>query len=270
MLKNTIETVEYIHDKVQTKPEIGIVLGTGLGGLVKEIEIKHELPYEEIPHFAVSTVETHQGKLIFGTIGNKNVVAMQGRFHYYEGYGMRQITYPIRVMKMLGIKQLLVSNAAGGLNPEFDLGDLMMVTDHINLFPANPLRGPNIDQLGDRWPDMYDTYDPGLRKKMKAIASDQGIPLKEGVYCGVPGPNLETPAEYKFLRTIGGDAVGMSTIPEVIVARHMNIPVAAVSIITDLCSPEKLKPVDINEIIQTAMKSEPFLSTLFKELIINS
>ena len=195
---------------------------------------------------------------------------MQGRFHYYEGYSMQQVTFPIRVMKMLGIQELYISNAAGGLNPEFVQGDIMILQDHIDLFPANPLRGPNLDELGDRWVDMYQQYNPEMISKAKAIAKDLGLKVQSGVYCGVAGPNLETAAEYKYLRTIGGDAVGMSTIPEVIVARHMNIPVFAVSIITDMCSPETLKAVDIPEIIATAGKAEPKMTKLIKELIARS
>ncbi len=270
MLKTIIETTEFIHEKIGGKPDIGIVLGTGLGGLVSEIDITDELAYEDIPNFPVSTVESHSGKLLFGHLGGKKVVAMQGRFHYYEGYSMQQVTFPIRVMKMLGIQQLFISNAAGGLNPKFKQGDIMILDDHIDLFPANPLRGPNLDELGDRWVDMYEQYNPQMIQDAKILASELGIKVHTGVYCGVAGPNLETAAEYKYLRTIGGDAVGMSTIPEVIVARHMNIPVFAVSIITDMCTPETLKPVDIPEIIDTAAKAEPNMTKLIKELIAKS
>ncbi|MEO9533088.1 MAG: purine-nucleoside phosphorylase [Crocinitomicaceae bacterium] len=267
MLKKIIETTEFIHEKIGGKPDIGIVLGTGLGGLVNEMEITDELSYDEIPNFPVSTVESHSGKLLFGHLAGKKVVAMQGRFHYYEGYNMKEVTFPIRVMKLLGIQQLYISNAAGGLSPDFKQGDLMVLNDHIDLFPDNPLRGKNLDELGERWSDMYQQYDPGLRATAFEIAKEQGIDLKEGIYCGVSGPNLETAAEYKYLRIIGGDAVGMSTVPEVIVARHMNIPVFAVSIITDMCTPETLKAVNVPEIIETAMKSEPIMTKLIKELI---
>ena len=267
MLKKIIETTEFIHEKIGGKPDIGIVLGTGLGGLVKEMEITDELSYDEIPNFPVSTVESHSGKLLFGHLAGKKVVAMQGRFHYYEGYNMKEVTFPIRVMKLLGIQQLYISNAAGGLSPDFKQGDLMVLNDHIDLFPDNPLRGENLDELGERWSDMYQQYDPSLRATAFEIAKEQGIDLKEGIYCGVSGPNLETAAEYKYLRIIGGDAVGMSTVPEVIVARHMNIPVFAVSIITDMCTPETLKAVNVPEIIETAMKSEPIMTKLIKELI---
>lgn len=270
MLKKIIETTEFIHDKIGGKPEVGIVLGTGLGGLATEIDITDELSYEEIPNFPVSTVESHSGKLLFGHLSGKKVVAMQGRFHYYEGYSMQEVTFPIRVMKMLGVQKLFISNAAGGLNPDFSLGDIMLLTDHIDLFPENPLRGPNIEELGNRWPDMFEQYDPKLRQLAHEVAPNLGINLKEGVYCGVSGPNLETAAEYRYLKTIGGDAVGMSTIPEVIVARHMDIPVCAVSIITDMCTPEELKAVDIQEIIATAGKSEPKMTELIKELIARS
>ncbi|MFT4602706.1 MAG: purine-nucleoside phosphorylase [Arenicella sp.] len=270
MLKKIIETTEFIHNQIGGQPEIGIVLGTGLGGLVAEIDITDELSYEDIPNFPVSTVESHSGKLLFGHLGGKKVLAMQGRFHYYEGYSMQEVTFPIRVMKMLGIQKLFVANAAGGLNPKFNQGDIMMINDHIDLFPDNPLRGANIDQLGERWVDMYQQYNPELMTLAKSIAKDLKIELKEGVYCGVPGPNLETAAEYKYLRTIGGDAVGMSTIPEVIVARHMEIPVFAVSIITDMCTPDTLKAVDIPEIIATAGKAEPQMTSLIKEMIAKS
>lgn len=270
MLKTIIETAEFIHNEIGGKPDVGIILGTGLGALANEIEITDELSYSDIPNFPVSTVESHSGKLLFGHLAGKKVAAMQGRFHYYEGYSMQQVTFPVRVMKMLGVQQLFISNAAGGLNPDFQLGDLMMLTDHIDLFPANPLRGTNINELGERWPDMYEQYDLETRNLAKEIASEQGVELKEGVYCGVSGPNLETAAEYKYLRTIGGDAVGMSTIPEVIVARHMNLPVFALSIITDMCTPEQLKPVNIEEIIGTAMKAEPKMTKLIKELIARS
>ena len=267
MLKRIIETTDYIHEKVGEKPEIGIVLGTGLGGLVKEIELTHELNYSEIPNFPISTVESHSGKLLFGHLGGKKVIAMQGRFHYYEGYSMQEVTFPIRVMKMLGIQQLFISNAAGGLNPEFDEGEIMIINDHIDLFPSNPLRGPNIDELGDRWVDMYQQYNPDLITKALAVAKEIGIKVKQGVYCGVSGPNLETAAEYKYLRTIGADAVGMSTVPEVIVGRHMNIPVFAVSIITDMCTPETLKAVNVPELIAIATKAEPKMTELIKEMI---
>ena len=249
MLKKIIETAEYIHELVPIQPEIGIVLGTGLGGLAREIDVKYSLDYATIPNFAVSTVESHSGKLLFGTLGGKNVVAMQGRFHYYEGYSMQEVTFPIRVMKMLGIKKLFLSNASGGVNPEFEIGEIMIVNDHINLFPSNPLIGPNIDQLGNRFPDMSQTYDPKMINLAEEIANEKKIKISQGVYAGLTGPTLETPAEYKYLRTIGADTVGMSTIPEVIVARHMDIPCFAISIITDLGVEGKIEKVTVEKVI---------------------
>ncbi|MCS7162185.1 MAG: purine-nucleoside phosphorylase, partial [Bacteroidia bacterium] len=228
------ETLEYIRRYFDGEVEVGIVLGTGLGRLAEAIEKEHQLAYNFIPHFPISTVESHFGRLIFGRLGGKRVVAMQGRFHYYEGYTMYQITYPIRIMKLLGAHTLLLSNAAGALNPSFQLGDLMIITDHINQLPENPLRGMNLDQLGPRFPDMSAPYHPELIQRARAIAQRLNIPVREGVYVAVPGPNLETRAEYRFLRIIGGDAVGMSTVPECIVANHMGMRVFAMSIITDI------------------------------------
>ncbi|MEN3041552.1 MAG: purine-nucleoside phosphorylase [Bacteroidia bacterium] len=261
------ETLEYIRRYFQGEVEVGIVLGTGLGRLAEAIEKEHQLAYNFIPHFPISTVESHFGRLIFGRLGGKRVVAMQGRFHYYEGYNMYQITYPIRIMKLLGAHTLLLSNAAGALNLAFQLGDLMIITDHINLLPENPLRGINLDQLGPRFPDMSAPYDPDLISKAKAIASRLGIAPREGVYVAVPGPNLETRAEYRFLRIIGGDAVGMSTVPECIVANHMGMRVFAMSIITDIGDPDNLKSVSLEEIIQVANESEPKLTQIFTELV---
>ncbi|MCX8111617.1 MAG: purine-nucleoside phosphorylase [Bacteroidia bacterium] len=261
------ETLEYIRRYFQGEVEIGIVLGTGLGRLADAIEKVHQLAYNFIPHFPISTVESHFGRLIFGQLGGKKVVAMQGRFHYYEGYNMYQITYPIRIIKLLGAHTLLLSNAAGALNLSFELGDLMIITDHINLLPENPLRGMNLDQLGPRFPDMSAPYHPELINRAKAIAHRLGIPVREGVYVAVPGPNLETRAEYRFLRIIGGDAVGMSTVPECIVANHMGMRVFAMSIITDLGDPDNLKPVSLEEIIRVANGSEPKLTQIFTELV---
>ncbi|GAA5020837.1 purine nucleoside phosphorylase [Marivirga lumbricoides] len=261
------EATIYIQSVVDYKPEVGIILGTGLGALVEDIEIHQKISYKDIPNFPVSTVETHSGFLIFGELSGKKVVAMQGRFHYYEGYSMQQVTMPVRVMKLLGIQYLFISNAAGGLNPSLKLSDVMVINDHINLFPENPLRGANLDEFGSRFPDMYEPYDRKLIEKAMEVAKDAGINLQEGVYAGVPGPNLETPAEYKYLETIGADAVGMSTIPENIVARHMQLPVFAISVITDLCTPEQLKPVSIPEIIGAAMKAQPKMMRIFKGLL---
>ncbi|WNB18398.1 purine-nucleoside phosphorylase [Marivirga arenosa] len=265
--KEIKEAKEYITKMIDFKPEVGIILGTGLGALVDDIEIEYSFSYKDIPNFPVSTVETHSGKLIFGELSGKKVVAMQGRFHYYEGYSMTQVVMPVRLMYLLGIKYLFISNAAGGLNKNLELSDLMIIKDHINLFPENPLRGKNLDEYGGRFPDMYDAYDPTLIEKAKSIAKQQNIDIKEGVYAGVAGPNLETPAEYKYLDIIGADAVGMSTIPENIAARHIQIPVFAVSVITDLCYPEKLKPAEIPEIIGAAMNAEPKMTKIFKELL---
>lgn len=259
--------MRYIKSRASLPPEFGIILGTGLGGLIQEIEVEEVIDYDNIPHFPISTVESHHGKLIFGQLSGKPVLAMQGRFHYYEGYTMQQVVFPVRVMKLLGIQKLFVSNAAGGLNPAFGISELMILNDHINLLPANPLTGRNIEELGIRFPDMLDCYDPEMIAKAQEIAQKHQIKSHTGVYVSVPGPNLETPAEYKFLRIIGADAVGMSTVPEVIAARQMSLPVFAVSVITDLCSPEALKPVSIEEVIAAAQKAEPSLTLLMKELV---
>ena len=267
MFKKIVETTEFIHNNVPFKPEIGVILGTGLGGLVKEIEVKFELKYSKIPNFPVSTVESHSGKLIFGTLGGKNVIAMQGRFHYYEGYDMKQVTFPVRVMKMLGIKSLFVSNASGGVNPDFKVGEIMIINDHINLFPEHPLRGRNMDELGPRFPDMSETYDKNMIHLALNIAEENNIDVSTGTYAGLTGPTLETPAEYTYMRVIGADTVGMSTVPEVIVARHMNIPVFAVSIITDLGVPGKIRKVSLEDVVAVANKQEPCMTTIMKELI---
>ncbi|MCS7297704.1 MAG: purine-nucleoside phosphorylase [Bacteroidia bacterium] len=261
------ETLDYIRRYFKGEAEVGIVLGTGLGRLAEVIEKEHQLAYNFIPHFPISTVESHFGRLIFGRLGGKRVVAMQGRFHYYEGYSMYQITYPIRIMKLLGVHTLLLSNAAGALNLSFNLGDLMIIRDHINLLPENPLRGINLDQFGPRFPDMSSPYHPELIAHAKTIAARLGIPLREGVYVAVAGPNLETRAEYRFLRIIGGDAVGMSTVPECIVANHMGMRVFAMSIITDIGDPDNLKPVSLEEIIKVANDAEPKLTQIFVELL---
>lgn len=268
MLENIQLTTEFIKRKIgDFEPEVGIILGTGLGGLVNEIEIMHKLLYSNIPNFPISTLEFHSGKLIFGILSGKRVVAMQGRLHYYEGYNMKQITFPVRVMKMLGIKQLLVSNASGALNPDYRKGDLMIIEDHINMQPDNPLRGRNDDTLGPRFPDMSQPYNPDMVTAGMEIASKNNITCHKGVYVSVSGPNLETKAEYRFLRIIGGDAVGMSTVPEVIVANHMGLPVFAISVLTDEGFPETLKPVSVEEIIKIAIEAEPRMTLILKELI---
>jgi len=261
------ETVEFLEKRGIVKPEIGIVLGTGLSDLVREMEVEKELSYNVIPNFPIATVEFHLGKLIYGTLRGKKVVALQGRFHYYEGYSMDQIVLPVRVLKLLRVKLVLLSNAAGALNPGFKRGSLMLVDDHINLQPENPLRGLNIDELGPRFPDMSRPYDKKMNSLLKEIALSKGIQLNEGVYVSVQGPNLETRAEYRFLRTIGADAVGMSTVPEVIACNHMKLPCCCISVLTDECDPVNLKPVDISEIIETAKQAEPNLTALYCELI---
>lgn len=268
MLESIYSTTEYIKKRIgDFEPEAGIILGTGLGGLVNEIEIEKQLMYSNIPGFPISTLEFHSGKLIFGTLGGKKVVAMQGRLHYYEGYNMQQITLPVRVMKMLGIKTLFVSNASGSLNPEFRKGDLMVIEDHINLQPMNPLIGRNDSDLGPRFPDMSEPYRHDLINKGLKIAAANNITCHKGVYVAVTGPNLETRAEYRYLRIIGGDAVGMSTVPEVIVANHMGLPVFAISVLTDEGFPEQLKPVSVEEILAVAQEAEPKLTLILKELI---
>jgi len=261
------ETVDVIRKFTKEEYPVGIILGTGLGGVVKEIDVKHEIVYEDLPHFPLSTVESHHGKLIFGTINSKNVVAMQGRFHYYEGYSMKQITFPVRVMKFLGVKTLLVSNACGGMNPVYKRGDIMLMSDHINLLGDNPLIGKNEDDFGPRFPDMSEPYSEELIELAEEIALENKIKVQLGVYVAVPGPNLETKAEYRFLRTIGADVVGMSTIPENIVANHMGMKVLGISIITDECFPDSLKPVNVDQIIATAMEAEPKMTLIMKEVI---
>lgn len=267
MIRKIAETMEFIRTKTNEFFDVGIVLGTGLGGLVREIDIEHEIDYSEIPHFPLSTVESHQGKLIFGKIGEKKVVAMQGRFHFYEGYSMQQITYPIRVMKFLGVNTLLLSNACGGMNPLFRRGDIMIMTDHINLIGDNPLIGPNIDELGPRFPDMSEPYSKELIELAEDVALEYGIRTQKGVYIAVSGPNLETRAEYRFLRATGADVVGMSTIPECIVANHMGMSVLAFSIITDECFPDSLQKVNLQEIVTAAMTAEPKMTMIMKEVI---
>ena len=266
MLEHIQETIKYINKQIDVKPEVGIILGTGLGGLVNEIEIIHSIPYESIPNFPVSTVEGHQGRLIFGLLGGKNVVAMQGRFHYYEGYTMSEVTFPVRVLKFLGIEALLLSNASGGVNPSFEVGDIMFITDHINLMP-NPLIGTNIEELGPRFPDMSEAYDKHLMKEATKIARRHNIKYQQGVYAGVSGPTFETPAEYKYIHILGADAVGMSTIPEVIVARHMNLTCFAVSIISDLGIEGKIVEISHQEVIDSASVAEPKMTIIIKELI---
>lgn len=269
-------TLEHIQEATQFLeqqtnrfiPKTGIILGTGLGALVQDIDIEYSIDYETIPHFPLSTVESHKGRLLFGTLAGKKVVCMQGRFHYYEGYSMQQVTFPIRVMKLLGIEQLIVSNAAGGLNDQYQVSDLMVINDHIGLFlPENPLIGTNLATLGDRFPDMSEPYDASLIEKALQIAKAHGIRVHAGVYVSVTGPQLETKAEYRMLRQLGADAVGMSTVPEVIVARHMDLPVFGISVITDMCIPEQLEKAEIQKILAAAYKAEPNMTLMIKELL---
>lgn len=267
MVDQLNETVNYLKNEGVDAPEIGIVLGTGLGGLVSEISVIKEFDYDKIPHFPVSTVESHHGKLIYGTIRNKKVLVMQGRFHYYEGYDMKQITFPIRVMKLIGVKNLLISNAAGAVNLAYKKSSLMLITDHINLYPDNPLRGKNNNDFGPRFPDMSEPYSNTMNNLLRGIAKEKGILLNEGVYVPVSGPNLETRAEYRMIRMLGGDAVGMSTVPEVIVANHMKLPCCAISVLTDECDPDNLAPVALSEILEAAAVAEPHLTALYTELI---
>ena len=268
MLRQQInETAQVIQQQIPDTPEIGIILGTGLGALAKEIDTTATISYEELPHFPISTVETHAGRLILGKLGNKQVIAMQGRFHYYEGYSMQQITFPVRVMKALGCHTLLVSNACGGMNPLFSPGEIMIMSDHINLLGDNPLIGPNDDSLGPRFPDMSEPYTHQLIEMAENIALEEKIKVQKGVYVALQGPCLETRAEYRFLRATGADVVGMSTVPEVIVAVHSSMRVLGLSVITDSCLPDALEPVDITRIIKTAREAEPNLTLIMKRVI---
>jgi purine-nucleoside phosphorylase len=267
IVEKIAETTRFLKEKGFTGVSTAIVLGTGLGSFIDRVEVLQQILYNEIPHFPTSTVESHKGKLILAVAENKKILIMQGRFHYYEGYSMQQITFPVRVFKELGITNLLLSNAAGGMNPEYKKGDLVLLTDHINLQPENPLRGLHEPALGPRFPDMSQPYDTRLSKLFIKKALDLSIPLKQGIYVAVPGPNLETRAEYRFLRVIGADMVGMSTVPEVIVANQIGLRCAAVSVITDECDPENLQPVNIEEIIAVAGKADQKLSGVFKGVI---
>lgn len=261
------ETIKVIKGRTEFKPKIGIILGTGLGKLAESIEKEISIPYKELPYFPEATVESHEGRLLFGNLSGKKVVAMQGRFHYYEGYSMQEITFPVRVMKYLGCEYLIVSNACGGVNPYFKRGDIMLICDHINLLPDNPLRGKNDDSLGPRFPDMFNAYDKALIELAEITALNQGISVKKGVYVAMQGPCFETFAEYRMIRNIGGDAVGMSTVPEVIVARHMGMKVLGISIITDLCFPDIPQPVSHEIVIKAANEAEPKLTKLVEEVI---
>jgi len=261
------EAGEFIQSKTKIKPRIGIILGTGLGDLTKEIEIESKLSYQNIPYFAVSTTPGHEGSLILGRLVGKMIIAMQGRFHFYEGYSLEEITFPLRVMKYLGVNIIIESNAAGGMNPNFKAGDLMVITDHINLIGNNPLIGPNDDKLGPRFVDMCEPYDKELIELYEKVAMRERIRIHRGVYVAVSGPNLETPAEYRFLRLIGADAVGMSTVPEVIVAKHSGLKVLGISCITDECFPDKLEPVNLAKLIKVANLAEPKMTRLIKGIL---
>ena len=266
MLEKIQETTEFLRSKIHTNPKTSIILGTGLGKLAEEITDKYEISYQDIPHFPVSTVEGHSGKLIFGKLGDKDIMAMQGRFHFYEGYSMKEVTFPIRVMRELGIQTLFVSNAAGGMNPDFEIGDLMIIRDHINFFPEHPLRGKNIP-YGPRFPDMSEAYSKDLIREADKIAEEKGIKVQHGIYIGTQGPTFETPAEYKMFHILGADAVGMSTVPEVIVANHCGIKVFGVSVITDLGVEGKIVEVSHEEVQKAADEAQPRMTTIMRELI---
>ena len=266
MLERIQRTAAFLKERMHTQPETAIILGTGLGSLVHEITDKYEISYEDIPHFPVSTVEGHSGKLIFGKLGDKDIMAMQGRFHFYEGYAMTEVTFPVRVMRELGIKTLFVSNAAGGMNPAFEIGDLMIITDHINFFPEHPLRGKNIP-YGPRFPDMSEAYNKELICKADQIAAEKGIKVQHGIYIGTQGPTYETPAEYRMFRILGADAVGMSTVPEVIVANHCGIRVFGISVITDLGVEGKIVEVTHEDVQKAADAAQPLMTTIMRELI---
>ena len=266
MLERIQETAAFLRSKMRTQPQTAIILGTGLGSLANEITDKYEIGYETIPNFPVSTVEGHSGKLIFGKLDDKDIMAMQGRFHYYEGYAMTEVTFPIRVMRELGIQTLFISNAAGGMNPDFEIGDLMIITDHINFFPEHPLRGKNIP-YGPRFPDMSEAYNKGLIQKANEIAQEKGIKVQHGIYIGTQGPTYETPAEYKMFRILGADAVGMSTVPEVIVANHCGIRVFGMSVITDLGVEGKIVEVTHEEVQKAADAAQPLMTSIMRELI---
>ncbi len=262
------ESIAYINKQTTVKPIFGIVLGTGLGNLVNEMEVTTRIPYENIPNFPTSTVESHAGELVFGTLATQPIVAMSGRFHFYEGYTMQQVTFPIRVMKFLGIKRLVLSNASGGLNPNYNAGDLVAVRDHINLQPENPLRGVNDERIGPRFPDMLHTYDKEILAAALTLAKANNIKLHTGVYVSLQGPNLETPAEYRYMNIIGGDIVGMSTVPEVIVARHMDLPVFVISVVSNQCFPiDQVTETTVAEVIKVAQNAEPKMTTIVKGIV---
>lgn len=267
MLKNIRETVDYLAEKIGIQPRVGIILGTGLGSLAEEVKVSHSIAYSQIPNFPISTTESHKGRLLIGELAGQQVMVMSGRFHYYEGYSMQQVTFPVRVMKQLGVHTLVVSNASGGLHPALKVSDLMIINDHINLLPESPLRGLHSPEYGPRFPQMSEPYDRRMIEKAMGIAAKNGIKVMAGVYAAVQGPALETPAEYRYLHRLGADAVGMSTVPEVIVARQMDIPCFAISVITDQGFPDTEEEVTITSIIDAAKKAEPHMSLIIKELI---
>lgn len=261
------EALAAVRARSAAEPDVAIIMGTGLGRLADEIRVDLAIPYQDIPHFPLSTVESHTGRLLLGELSGRRVVAMQGRFHRYEGYTLQQVTLPVRVMRRLGARTLIVSNISGGLNPLWAAGDLVLIDDHINLLGDNPLIGPNLDELGPRFPDMSEPYDRALASLAEEVALEQKLALRRGVYAALPGPNLETRAEYRMLRTIGADLVGMSTVPEVIVARHMSMRVLGLSIVTDMCLPDALEATNIDVIVRTAMEAEPKLASLIRGVI---
>ncbi len=267
LMRDLEETVRFLNEKVRVKPRVAIILGSGLGSVADDIDKKVVIPYREIPNFPVSTVMGHQGNLVFGKLGGKVVVAMQGRFHYYEGYSMKEVTYPVRVFGILGVKFLIVSNAAGGVNPNLRPGDIMLIVDHINLMPENPLRGPNDERLGPRFPSMHEPYNRDMIKLAVEVALDLKLNLFQGIYLALQGPSLETPAEYRMVRILGADSVGMSTVPEVIVANHMGIKVLGISVITNVANPYDPKPASHEEVIRVAKKAENKLIPFLKEFV---
>ncbi|HEU0136006.1 MAG TPA: purine-nucleoside phosphorylase [Flavobacterium sp.] len=269
MWEQVQETVEYLKSKTSFEPEYGVILGSGLGSFTDDISIEHTIPYTEIPNFPTSTVEGHKGALVFGKIGDKNVVAMQGRFHYYEGYSMQQVTFPVRVMKYLGVSKLIVSNASGGVNPSYKVGSIVLINDHINMMPEHPLRGKNDTRFGPRFVNMSYPYSPPMIAKAKSIAANRQIEVFDGVYLGLQGPTFETLAEYRMVKRLGGDCVGMSTVPEVIVARHMNLETFGLSVITDMGDEDNIKEVNHEEVLKAARMAEPKVRQLIRELIVN-
>ncbi|MEL1241318.1 purine-nucleoside phosphorylase [Flavobacterium flavipallidum] len=270
MWEQVQQTVNFIKEKTEFTPEFGVILGSGLGNFTEDIQVEFTLPYAEIPNFPVSTVEGHKGALVFGTIGAKKIVAMQGRFHYYEGYSMHEVTFPVRVMKYLGVQKLIVSNASGGVNPNYNVGDIVLIHDHINLVPEHPLRGKNDERFGPRFVNMSEPYSKKMIALAKDLAQKNNIEVKDGIYLGLQGPTFETLAEYKMVKILGADCVGMSTVPEVIVARHMDLETFGVSVITDMGNEDSIETISHDEVLEAARKAEPKVRLLIKELIVNS